>query len=66
MTKNTAKTAGGLFTAADARRAYQKQYRATHRESIKAANERYWQKRAAAMNAAIEKGGSDVDTDESN
>ena len=38
--------------AIEARRAYQREWRAENREKVRAAQERYWLKKAAEMNAA--------------
>ena len=40
------------MTAAEARRAYMKEWRAKNRDKVKASNERYWARKAKALEAA--------------
>lgn len=41
-----------VFTSQDAKRAYQRAWYAKNRDKVKASKERYWQKKAEALNAA--------------
>lgn len=41
-----------VYTARDAKRAYQRQWYLANRERVKAQKERYWQRQADKMNAA--------------
>lgn len=41
-----------VYTARDAKRAYQRRWYLANRERVKAQKERYWQRQADKMNAA--------------
>ena len=50
--------------AKEARRAYDREYRRTHREQIKENNRRYWERKAARL--AQQNGGKENGTTEKN